>query len=294
MSVKVLVVGDVMTDIIVKPEGPIVWGSDRRAKIRNRPGGSGANQAVWLGAAGVPVKFVARVGRDDLAEHDRYFTRFGVEALLSADAELDSGILVTLLDQNGERSFLTDRGANLNLCSNDMPEQILSDVGLVLISGYSLFSPGPRAAVQALLEQARERQIPIAVDPASVGFLAEVGPSQFMAWVGRCDWIFANDSEAEILTGQAEFEKQIAVLAKTFTNVVVKRGRFGAVLGGEAGIVLSRPAPMVPVVDTTGAGDAFSAAFVGELLAGGDGHACLNAGIEGGAKAVQFVGGQPQ
>lgn len=294
MSLKVLVVGDVMTDIIVQPEGPIVWGSDRRAKIRNRPGGSGANQAVWLGAAGVPVKFVARVGQDDLATHQSYFARFGVEALLAADAEFDSGILVTLLDHNGERSFLTDRGANLNLCSKDMPEAILDDVGLVLISGYSLFSPGPRKAVQLLLDQARIKQIPIAVDPASVGFLADVGPSQFMAWVGSCDWIFANDSEAELLTGQADFEKQVEILAKTFQNVVIKRGRFGAVLGGQDGIMLSRPAPIVPVVDTTGAGDAFAAAFVGALLAGGDAQACLDAGIKGGAKAVQFVGGQPQ
>ncbi|MBK1795428.1 ribokinase [Devosia sp. WQ 349] len=294
MSLKVLVVGDVMTDIIVKPEGPIVWGSDRRAKIRNRPGGSGANQAVWLGAAGVPVKFVARVGQDDLATHERYFARFGVDAHLAGDAEFDSGILVTVLDQNGERSFLTDRGANLNLCSDDMPETVLDEVGLVLISGYSLFSPGPRQAARRLLDQARARQIPIAVDPASVGFLAEIGPSQFMAWVGSCDWIFANDSEAEVLTGHADFEQQIAILAKTFRNVVIKRGRFGAVLGGTEGIVLSLPAPVVPVVDTTGAGDAFAAGFVGALLAGADAATCLGAGIAGGAKAVQFVGGQPQ
>ena len=59
---KVLVVGDVMTDIIVKPEGPLNRGSDRRAAIRSRPGGSGANQAVWLGAMGADVRFVARVG----------------------------------------------------------------------------------------------------------------------------------------------------------------------------------------------------------------------------------------
>ena len=50
---RVLVVGDVMTDIICKPEGPLVVGSDRRALIRMRPGGSGANQAVWMAAFGL-------------------------------------------------------------------------------------------------------------------------------------------------------------------------------------------------------------------------------------------------
>ena len=52
---RVLVVGDVMTDIVVLPEGPIVRGSDRRAAIRSRPGGSGANQAVWLAHFGANV-----------------------------------------------------------------------------------------------------------------------------------------------------------------------------------------------------------------------------------------------
>ena len=59
---RVLVIGDVMTDVIVVPEGPLVRGSDRRASIRSRPGGSGANQAVWLAAAGARTSFVGRVG----------------------------------------------------------------------------------------------------------------------------------------------------------------------------------------------------------------------------------------
>ena len=59
---RILVVGDVMTDIIVVPEGPLVRGSDRRARIRSKPGGSGANRRVWLGSMGTPVTFVARVG----------------------------------------------------------------------------------------------------------------------------------------------------------------------------------------------------------------------------------------
>ena len=49
----VLVVGDVMTDILVKPEGPIALGADRRATIRLLPGGAGANQAWWQAQEGV-------------------------------------------------------------------------------------------------------------------------------------------------------------------------------------------------------------------------------------------------
>jgi sugar/nucleoside kinase (ribokinase family) len=294
MSARVLVVGDVMTDIIVRPEGPIVPGSDRRAEIRNRPGGSGANQAVWLGAAGADVLFAARVGADERAMYENYFRGLGVVPALAGDRDLPSGVLVTLLDPSGERSFLTDRGANLNLSADDLGESLLDGVNLVLVSGYSFFASGPRHAVQALLRRARQRGVPIAIDPASSGFLDEVGPQVFREWVGQAEWIFANEAEAELLTGEAEFDTQLRNLGGQFAHVVIKRGRFGAVLGGRDGIIVSQPAPIVPVVDTTGAGDAFAAGFVAALLRGESHAACLAAGVAGGARAVQFVGGQPQ
>jgi sugar/nucleoside kinase (ribokinase family) len=288
MSARVLVVGDVMTDIIVRPEGPIVPGSDRRAEIRNRPGGSGANQAVWLGAAGADVLFAARVGANDRLMYENYFRGFGVVPALAGDRDLPSGVLVTILDPSGERSFLTDRGANLNLGTDDLPETLLDGVSLVLVSGYSFFATGPRLAVQDLLAAARRLGIPIAIDPASTGFLEEVGPS------GKVDWLFANEAEAELLTGEADFDAQMRNLGTQFAHVVIKRGRFGAALGGRDGVIQSHPAPIVRVVDTTGAGDAFAAGFVAALLRGEPHAACLEAGIAGGAKAVQFVGGQPQ
>ena len=293
MSSRVLVVGDVMTDIIVRPEGPIVPGSDRRAEIRNRPGGSGANQAVWLAAAGAEVLFAARVGASDRAMYENYFRGLGVVPAIAADRDKPSGVLVTILDPGGERSFLTDRGANLNLSSEDLPESLLDGAGLVLVSGYSFFAPGPRAAVQGLLRAARQRGVPIAIDPASIGFLAEVGPHLFRDWVGPADWLFANQDEAELLSGEAEFEMQVQSLGQQFTNVVIKRGSLGAALGGRDGLIESRPAPVVAVLDTTGAGDAFAAGFVAALLRGEKAAACLEAGIASGARAVQVVGGQP-
>ncbi|KKB07620.1 carbohydrate kinase family protein [Devosia chinhatensis] len=294
MTGRVLVIGDVMTDIIVKPEGPIVIGSDRRAEIRNRPGGSGANQAVWLASAGAEIVFAARVGAADKVFYENYFRGRGIVPVLGGDPDLPSGVLVTLLDPSGERSFLTDRGANLNLGPDDLGEDLLEGVGLVLVSGYSFFASGPRRAVQALLSVARARGVAIAVDPASTGFLDEVGPHLFRNWVGEADWLFANESEAEMLSSEADFDARMRDLGTQFRHVVIKRGRFGAVLGGKDGVAVSLPAPVVTVVDTTGAGDAFAAHFVAALLGGADGAACLSKGIAGGVEAVQFIGGQPQ
>jgi pfkB family carbohydrate kinase len=59
---RLLLIGDVMTDVIVRPEGALAKGTDRRARICFEPGGSAANQAAWLASFGVNVDFVARVG----------------------------------------------------------------------------------------------------------------------------------------------------------------------------------------------------------------------------------------
>ena len=293
MSKRVLVVGDVMTDIIVRPDGPLVIGSDRRARIESKPGGSGANQAVWLAAAQVEVVFAARVGAAQRAGHAAHFSALGVTPALASDPDLESGTLVTLVDPTGERSFLTDRGANLNLCAEDLGDALLEGVGLVVVSGYSFFAPGPRTAVQSLLDRARERGIGIAIDPASTGFLDEVGPAEFLGWVGKADWIFANAEEAQMLTGTDEVDQQVRQLGEQFAHVVIKRGPLGAVLGNTAGVSASRPAQRVEVVDSTGAGDAFAAGFIAGLMAGAPVEACLEQGIANGARAVQKVGGQP-
>jgi sugar/nucleoside kinase (ribokinase family) len=74
---RILVVGDVMTDVIVRPEGPLARGSDRRARIAFRPGGSAANQAAWLASFGATVDFVACVGAADVESETARFKAIG-------------------------------------------------------------------------------------------------------------------------------------------------------------------------------------------------------------------------
>lgn len=283
-----------MTDIIVFPEGPLVRGSDRRAAIRTRPGGSGANQAVWLGAMGAPVRFAARVGRADLGQVADRFRRHGVEPVLAADDTLPSGVLVTIVDPDGERSFLTDRGANLALCPADLPETLLAGARYVVCSGYSFFADGPRAAVRGFLAAARARGVATVIDPASVGFLREAGIATFLGWTAGADLLLANRDEAEALTGTADLETQMRTLGTHYPRVIIKRGADGAAIGGAAGVALSLPAPVVAVRDTSGAGDAFAAGFLAAELRGEDEAACLSAGIVAGSRAVTTVGAQPQ
>ncbi|WP_437793681.1 carbohydrate kinase family protein [Sorangium sp. So ce693] len=291
---RVLVVGDVMTDVIVRPEGPLVRGSDRRAKIESRPGGSGANQAVWLGSMGAKVSLVARVGAKDKPHLEAYFRSFHVDPILVADPQSPSGVLVILVDADGERSFLTDRGANLALEPSDMPVGLLDETRLVLLSGYSLFAEGPRRAALRLAEEARRRGVPIALDAASVGFLREVGVGSFLEWTRGMSTLLANADEAEALSGAGDLTAQMIALGAYFERVIIKRGARGAAVGGRQGVRLDEPAPQVEVVDTTGAGDAFAAGFITAELLGAREAECLRRGIEAGSRAVKQLGGQPE
>lgn len=294
MSGAVVVVGDVMIDVVVVPEGPIRRGSDRAARIERHPGGSGANQAAWLAALGVPVRLVARVAAADRDGLVAQFAAAGVEARLEADADRPTGTLICLVDaHDGERSFLTDRGANLALGAAELPENLLEGAGLLLVSGYSLFAEEPRRAAMRLMGIARRRGLPVAVDAASAGFLAEMGVAEFLAAASGTTLLFANGEEAALLSGEAEPEAQLRALGAHFAEVVLKRGALGAMLGNRDGVLAEAPAPRVVVLDTTGAGDAFAAGFIAGRLDGAGPQGALLRAVEAGALAVTRRGGRP-
>lgn len=288
----VLVIGDVMTDIIVRPDGPIAVGADRRAEIRMLPGGAGANQACWLAREGVATRFVARVGAADRARQKMLFAAYGVDARLGADKTFPTGTLVTLLSPGGERSFLTDRGANLKLGRADLPLSLLDGVDLLHVSGYALFEEGPRVAALDLIAEAKRLKIPFAVDPASYSFLQEVGRDRFLRWARGAKVFFPNTDEAEVLTGEHEPELQLAILAQKFRVVALKRGGEGAMVAvGEER--WCAPAPNVRVVDTSGAGDAFLGGFLGGYIKGEGIEAALRRGVELGSRSVETLGARP-
>lgn len=291
---RVLVVGDIMDDVIVKPEGPLVRGSDRRATIRHLPGGAGANQATWLAHFGVKVGLLARVGQADLEYYTTLLQRRGIRPWLTGDRIVPTGSLVAVVDADGERSFFSDRGANMTLNTDDLRSDLLNEVGLLHVSGYALFAESSRVTVQELMREAQERGLPWTIDPASTGFLSEVSPAAFLNWTSGAAFCFANEDEAAMLAGSLEPAMQGVVLARHYGHVIIKRGARGAELYGRDGACLATlPAPPAEVVDTTGAGDAFLAGFIAAYLERKPLEACLAQGITAGTAATRFLGAQP-
>ena len=215
-----------MVDVIVRPEGPLARGSDRRAAISLQPGGSAANQAAWLASFGIAVDFVARVGLADVDSETARLEAIGVTPHLIGDPAHETGRLVALIDADGERSFLTDRGANDALEARDIPDALIEGAEHVHLSGYSFFAAAPRAAVLDATRRARDR--PVSVDPASAEFLREAGADKFLAWTRGASILFPNAQEAAILAGSDDPKTQCARLAAHYPLVVVKRGGAGA------------------------------------------------------------------
>ncbi len=288
---RVLVIGDMMTDVIVRPEGPFVRGSDRRASITVQPGGSAANQAAWLASFGAGVDFVARVGAADVERERARFEAIGVTPHLVGDRTHETGRLVALIDADGERSFLTDRGANERLEARDVPGALIESATLVHLSGYSFFAPSPRAAVRDVMRRAGDK--PISVDPASAEFLREVGAKNFLTWTRGAAILFPNEEEAAVLAGSTDPDTQCARLATHYPLVVIKRGAAGgeAVEGARRWRV---SAPKIKAIDTIGAGDAFVAAFLSQRLSGAEIQPALERAAAAGAAASTIIGGQPR
>jgi sugar/nucleoside kinase (ribokinase family) len=289
---RVLIVGDVIDDMVVQPLTPTTIDSDTTSTIRRTSGGSAANQAAWLGSLGVPVRFVGRVGLADVERHRLELANFGVDAVLIADHEAPTGTIVVLLGVEGDRTMYTDRGANLRLGSDDVPVSLLDDVDVLHVNGYALFSSGGRAAVVALMEESRRRDIAVTVDPCSVAFLREFGVADFLGCTRGSAVCLPNLDEGRVLTGLVEPGEIVESLAAHYGVVALTLGA-GGVLVGAGGEVWSVPSSATSVVDPTGAGDAFCAGFLCRWIGGAAPRDAAQFGSDVAARALSVFGGRP-
>ncbi len=295
-SGALLVVGDVVTDVVARHRGPLAPGTDTAAAIRTVPGGAGANVACWAAYWGdAEVRLLGRVGEDAAAWHTRELAACGVGPLLVVDPRAPTGTVICLVDQDAaaERTFLADSGASLRLEPADWSDALLDGVARLHLSGYLLFGEPGRAFVAVALRAARARAVPVSVDPASAGFLARLGADRFLSLVEGVDILLPSRDEACLLTGLPGAAEAAARLSRRVPLVVSKQGAEGALLA-RAGRVCARvPAVAATPLDSTGAGDAFTGAFLTALMAGADPEHAAAGGCRAGALAVRQVGGRP-
>lgn len=285
----IVALGDLMLDIAVRSSAFVLHGTDCTVQASISPGGSAANFAVWAARLGAEVGLIAKVG-DDLfghallhdLEHEKVVHRVTI-------GKETTGFTLMILDQNGERTMLAARGANAMLSTNDLDWALLDHADWLHLTAYSFLEEKPREASLAAIHHLKRRGKPVSLDPSSASYLQGIGPAAFFTLTKGVDVLFPNLEEGRILTGESEPERILHALLQHFPMVALKMGVDGAI-AGNGNTIAYHPGFAVPIVDTTGAGDAFAAAFVVTWLAQHDLAAALREGNRIAAGVVQAPG----
>lgn len=293
---RIIVVGDLVTDVLAVLAGPLSTGSDTPAGIRLTGGGQAANTAAWLSWHGAPVTLVAAVGTDGAGRaRVAELSAAGVQCAVSEHPDAPTGTVI-VLSHDGDRTMITDRGANLRLGAADLDAALAAapDAAHLHLSGYTLLDEVSRAAGRHALSAARARGLTTSVDAASAAPLRQVGAPAFLDWVRGTDLLLANADEAAVLAGGRDPQSQARELAAAVAGqAVVKRGADGAVWAVPDAPPVVLAARPVPVVDATGAGDAFAAGLLATWMRGSSPREALDRANELGAVAVSTVGARP-
>jgi ribokinase len=249
-----------------------------------------ANTAAWMATAGHAVTIVGCVGDDPFGRDIRQqLAALGVDVHLQESPQ-PTGTCVVIVDRRRERTMFPDSGANADLAAGTATALIEAGTH-VHLSGYTLLNRATRDVALAALDRAVEVGATRSLDPASAAPLRANLPF-FLDLLPRFDLVLANEDEAAVLAGLEDPHAALEVLADQVATVVVKVGARG-VLARDPGGTVAVAALRHDVVDTTGAGDAFTAGFLPVWLAGAPLAEAIEEGQRLAGSAVGRVGASP-
>lgn len=269
MTNKIVILGVFVADTAYRAERPPRMGETIMGNsFALGPGGKGSNQSVAAVRVGADVHFISRLGQDEFAEMAlRTWSQAGVTPEVIQDADSFTGAAYIFIEESsGNNAIIICPGAAANISIADVEAQ------RALIESASVFMTQleqPMDAAHHALEIAKTAGIRTVLNPAPA---AEI-PAEMLA---LCDFITPNESEAEGITGIKVASVETAVLA---ADALLSRGVGAAVITlGENGVLYKDADQQIhvpavsagPVVETTGAGDAFNGGFAAAIAEGKD------------------------
>ena len=271
---RVAVVGDCLFDVSARPLGTPPGGGDVPADIELLPGGQGANIAVRLARRGLRVRLIAPVADDAAGALLRRQMRDEAVELTALPAAR-TGFVLALVDASGERTMYSDRAPlPRSVTVRHELQRQLTGVDWVHLAGQALVDDDGGQAVAA----AAASLAPGVRRSADTGSLPsdEAGRTRFRERLAtsRTSLLFAGHDAAVTLVGRTAGASASATLASIAAEasaalelaVIVTGGAGGSAAAfGRLSVVVPAYAPDLPVVDATGAGDAYAAAVVARL-----------------------------
>jgi ribokinase len=270
MSKTVLVLGSFVADLAFRAARLPAWGETLMgSSFALGPGGKGSNQAVAAARAGAHVQMACKLGDDPFGQLARStWATAGIDASLTCNCATATGAAAILIDEaRGENGIIVVPGA----CFTITPEEVDAMAGSIRAAHVFLTQlEMPVAIVERGLRIAREAGVTTILNPAPAP--SAPLPDSLLA---LADFVVPNESEAALLTGlpvetveQAE-RAAIALQARGSRHVILTLGARGALVRTADSSSTVVPAFNAgPVLETTGAGDAFCGGFAAALAEG--------------------------
>ena len=277
-------IGDLIEDVVVWLSAEPNLGTDTDSIIQRTRGGSAANVAMFAALTGTESRFIGQVGNDALGQQlCSSLQQAGVDVRVVSEGR--TGSIVVLVQPNGERTFLTDRGVASHLSLVDA--SLMGSVGILHVPSYSLVTE-PLASTSLLyIKAAQSLGAVISVDASSTSVLEHFGVARYKSLIQSIQpqVFLCNEDEAGLLGVGATEAMPGAALT------VIKRGAHSTLAISQNNEHCEvAVAPVANIVDTTGAGDAFAAGFLPTFVATNDVESAIARGHAVAARVLRSPG----
>ena len=257
-------------------------------------GGSVANTCAVAAALGARAAFLGKVAADEMGEtFRREITAHGVHyPTAPLQAHIPTARSLILVTPDGQRTMNTYLGAGGEFSLADLDETVIAASAVTYLEGYLFDPPAAQAAFAEAARTARAAGQKTALS-LSDAFCVDRHRDGFRRLIAEgIDILFANEAEICSLYQRNDFAEAAADAAREINLAVLTRSEAGSIILHEGTQTHVAAAP-TPVVDTTGAGDAYAAGFLTAYTKGASLHAAGVLGARAAALAISRIGARP-
>ena len=265
---RLLHLGNVVVDVVLSVPALPEPGGDVLATAAQTAAGGGFNVMAAAARLGLAVAYGGVIGSGPFAALAlAACAAEGIDVLQPPKPGRDTGFVISIVDATGERTFLTSRGAEATLTGADLAPVRPGAGDAVYVSGYGLAHPSNAAALLGWLGRLGDDHLAV-FDPGPLA--GELPASVLDPVLRRADWLTCNAREGALLTGRTDPQDALRALTARLprAGVLVRTGPGGCLLAQPSAPPDHVPGFAVEPVDTNGAGDTHTGAFLAALASG--------------------------
>jgi len=287
----IIVLGDINVDVLGAVEHWPQPGDDCLAShLEMHLGGVAANTAIAFSRWALQPRLVGCVGHDEFGNFLKRTLRehsLDVQWIQTTSAAM-TGLLYISVTPDGQRTFFGSRGANMLVRKPQRAHVLFHRAAALHLPGYNFLTPTSEATARYLHKSLRDRGALLSLDVGPEP--SRLIPRKILQFANQVDIIFVNRAESVALTQERDPRNALrSLLNAGAKDVVLKLGKDGCLIF-EEGMINEVPPFAVHSVDSTGAGDAFVAAFLQARLRGWTPREAALAANAAGAAAAKFIG----